>query len=317
VPKRVNLVHISTRYADRAMLTFTPLQKSLSTWALAASLVLLAWSGAWGQIRLGLRVMPQVNSLLNSQDSQNGVERRSTAGFSVGALIGYQFSPKYGVEINALFAQQGQTSIRRYGDVIQNTLFDTLKLYGLNPGSYYTETVNVTSIKIPILFTYSFISNPKAVFKISAGPQISIISAGDVIREFANHPAQQPDPKNPNKAVPPVPAVDYGSFAFGGQPFERFTGLEIAAVVGAGLDMPITKNLYFNVGLRVEYGLTDLDNKGATWQPAGQTTAVKYYDNYYGDGKARTASTNQLVIGAVIGVTFHLDSNKDPGRYRW
>jgi hypothetical protein len=248
--------------------------------------------------------MPQVNSLLNSQDSQNGVEHRSTAGFGVGALIGYQFSPKYGVDLNVLFAQQGQATVRRLGDLSASSVFDALSLSLLNPGSFYSETINVTSIKIPVLFTYSFISNPKAIFKISAGPQISIISAGDVVRDYPN----QPDSNQ---------VANYAPFSFGGQPFERFTSIEIAAVVGAGLDMPITKNLYFNVGLRVEYGFTDLDNKGATWQPAGQTSAVKYYDNYYGDGKARTASTNQLVIGAVIGVTFHLDSNKDPGRYRW
>lgn len=290
------------------------LSAGLLTGALCAVLM-LATTPVNAQIRLGVRIIPQLSSLQNSQDSdQPNFSPQSTAGFGVGASIGYQFSERLGFNLDVLFFQQGQAYQRRLPTLQASDLFDNLGVTSLTPGSLYDEQIFLNGVKLPLLLTWSSKNNPNAIFRGYLGPQLSIIGGGTVRRTFANDPETNDD------------NIDYGPFEDRALDvaFSRFAGLEVGIVGGAGYDFRITETLYLNTSLRIEYGLTDIDNKAAAWVPDnftpsldGTVTNVKFYDHYYGPNLARTQPTRQLVVGFVLGVTYHLNSNKDPGRYNW
>lgn len=275
-----------------------------------------------GQIRLGLRVMPQLNSVQNSADAdQPDLQRLSTSGYSLGASVGYQFSPRWGVEINALYASQGQDYERRMPNVAGGSLADTVGLAGLGVGGFYTERLSLTVLKIPVMLTWSSVNNPKAIFRAFFGPQVSLITGNTINRNFPNNPRLPAGSDGVRSGD--APDVDYGPYEDPEFPFERYKGIEYSLVGGAGYDFRITPVLYLNTSVRIEYGLTDIENKDAVWLPTafaptpGGPQNVRYYDHYYGNNRPRTSSTTQLVIGFSLGITYHLNTNKDAGRYNW
>lgn len=262
-------------------------------------LVCLSSSTLAQRLNIGFRLLPQLNGMLNSEDSgSEDVTRVLTPGLSAGLAIGYQLNKKFGFEVNVLYGLQGQEyQLRNRG-----TRFapDTV-----GSGAFEKFRRNLTMVKVPIMFVYTLPHETGPSFRIYAGPQLSLLlGATERYRDIKDID------------------LTYNGISYSGtglQPSDIFRGIEWSVVAGFRVDFPITQKLSLNTGVRGEYGLTDIENKAAAWRNPYLTATepTSYYGNYYGANKARTAATNQFAVAFTIGVTFTIDFNRDPNDYYW
>ncbi len=256
------------------------------------------------KIRIGFRAIPTINGLLNSQDVGN-IQATPTAGVGAGVSIAYQISAHWGFEANVLFSLTGQNYDGRslFNDYFINfRVNQLLENYGRNVPSSYQ--VSLTYLKFPLMATYTSTNTKGPIFKAMLGPQIGyLISASDKAEGRG---------------------ISYTGTTLTSAT-DRYNSIDVALVIGAGADFRINKKLYLNTGLRLEFGLLDIERKGVFWtppSPPGQSGSQvippeSYYGNYYGVGNARSSATRTFSVGFVLGISYVLSNQRDPKDYKW
>jgi outer membrane protein with beta-barrel domain len=231
---------------------------------------------------LGLRVMVQTTSLINSTDQAAGKEldykNKVTAGGGIAG--GYNFNNHMGAELDILYSKQGQgyigdaAQISSNSNAILSNEFRGLAASNNIPFSgSYTANIALTCIKIPILFRYTGDATKSWFFSSFIGPQINMLSS----------------------AVFTVNGQTASFSSYGIKPEDMFKKTTLDAVIGVGVGINLSDNLVLGVHLRLDYGLGDVENKSETVTTGGTTS--KAYD-------ATRAVTNNATGGGLISLNY-------------
>lgn len=154
-------------------------------------------------------------------------------------------------------------------DVLYNSVNQKYTLRAGNT-TYETET-SLNLISMPLLFRYTGEKGP--YFEI--GPEFSILSGGTISRD----------------AVPSLGLAAYEADIEG----EELAGLNIAAVLGFGVDIKASEQLTITAGLRFAWGFTDVNSDD--------------YKKEVEAGGGKYESTNTAVGGLHLGIAYKLGSD--------
>ena len=180
------------------------------------------------QISIGAVGFPQISSLSNKSDA---LDNRLSFGAGGGLNVTYDFNPKFGVQLGALYSAQNQKTRSKY----------TLS------GVSYTHDARkrFDYLKIPVLLR---ITQQVGVldFIVFAGPQFSYLLKydGGMVVYIEDQYYDLPTTPNANKY------------------YSKYT---IDATAGLGLDLPLSKYLKLTSALKIDYNLTNAQNNNATY----------------------------------------------------
>lgn len=237
------------------------------------------------KVRLGGRVMPQLVHISNSEDKNSDVlNPEPTAGIGLGISVSYLIHPKWEVEFDALFSKQGQSY--KLADTTGQRVFRSYDL-------------KLNYIKFPLLLKYRIALDDQSVLALYAGPQLSLLAGADEV-------------------ISDTITVSYSGTGI--STTNKYTSVDFSAVVGAEVQFAINDKLILYTGLRFEYGLRDVENKNVVWAKDGFTDSG-YYESYYGPSiyrdTPRTTKSNSIVFGAMLGVSYILNTTRNPNDYYW
>ena len=140
-------------------------------------------------------------------------------GVAPSLTLGYNFKPNMGLQIDFIYSFQGG----KYQQTLKN---NTL-----------TRQLDLNYFKVPLYFKYSYTnSDVKNVkFFVMGGPQIGLLQSASITSDYLEAPYVGNDEKY------------------------RFESTEIELAGQAGADIYVNANIYFELGIRVDYGLTDMN----------------------------------------------------------
>jgi len=238
-----------------------------------------------------VRGIVQTSSLINSNDQGAGAEIDFNMGvkFGGGLSVGYTFSKHLGAEIGFLYSKQGQGYKGDSAEVSHNTIDVTLlsqefeRLANANNIDFdgkYTADISMTCLKIPILFRFTGDNTRKSFFSGFIGPQVNMLQQVKVTI-------------NDKEAL-------YKNIGVKSENIYKKTTVD--AVLGLGVTFKLTDNLMLSGHFRLDYGLSDIEDKKA--KDGGGT--LNFYD-------ATRSATKNATGGALISLSYRLGKAKKEG----
>jgi hypothetical protein len=171
----------------------------------------------------------------------------------IGMAVGFDLSPKFGIQLEAIVANQGQ-------------IYDVVDILDDLVGS---REIDLNYVHIPLLMKFMNGSNKKGRMNFSLGPQLSILTTGiEAIQYIASTqeipdgleiPAGSVDNGNGTYDVPTLPYTELLSTAAESE-VQQFKDTEVQIAGSFGFDFDITKNLYLTTLVRINYSFTDMRN---------------------------------------------------------
>jgi hypothetical protein len=218
--------------------------------------------------KAGFTVSPLNSWMLNQSDLdtvESVFKYQSTWGMQGGLVGGYNLSQRLGVWTNILYGVQGQR-------------------YTTMPNGLNREVKNNTSlyyIKVPLLIRFSTKPVRKFLWSIYAGPQVSFLTKA----KFFN---------DDYRFLPDNPSVKYPDTR------DLYNEFHYSMVGGIGSDIRLTRELYLNLNVRVEYSLNDTEKKSAQYyeKELNRLIVKNYYPN-------KRPITRTFVYGLNVGFTYH------------
>ncbi len=252
---------------------------ALKICSLFVLLIAAGRSEAQNGFDIGLRTVIQKSSLINKQDQATGHELDYKLNWHVAFGLGadYTFSKHFGAGIDLLFSKQGEgykgTTITGADPSTLYNEFQGLAAANSIPFSgAYTADITISTMKIPFMLRYTGNSTKKYYFSSFIGPQIDMIS----------------------KVVVKVNGTEAKFTSLGIKPEDVYKKTTMDAVLGLGAGMNLNKNLVLTAGLRLDYGLGDVEKKDATFSNGTQ----KFYP------VSRTSTTNNATGGLWISLNY-------------
>lgn len=257
---------------------------------IAVSAFTLLCTHSFGQtgFDFGVKGFMNSTSMVSVQDQAAGNELNIKDRFAVGGGVGagYSVTKHVGVEIDFLYSPQGMSYTGDADLITQSdharlcTNFKLLANYNNIPFTGgYTADVQLSYMKIPLLFRYNMKNTKRVYFSMFIGPQFDFLSSAKIKingRE-ASLAAEGLDTKGMYKKT-----VTEG-------------------VLGLGFGVNLSKNFVLTAHLRFDGGLGDAENKSATYTSSVGVVSskVKYYDSDRGTNFNATG-------GAFIGISYKL-----------
>lgn len=185
-------------------------------------ILMLATGKLYGQQGFHIGVNVGLNTVwITHQDDygQTGILHVLDYGVAPALTAGYNFNNAIGLQLDFIYSFQGG----KYQQTLKSETYD--------------RVVNLSYFKIPVYFKYDYtptgIKNVK--FFIMAGPQISILQSAAIISNYLTSPYT------------------------GNNENYRFEAVNFELAGEAGADIYVNSKLYFNLGFRLDYGLTDMN----------------------------------------------------------
>jgi hypothetical protein len=189
-------------------------------------------------LHIGLTIAPSSVFIVNQNNfetldrvsviSRSELDYKLKWGYAAGLQLGFNFNKHFGLQSGVGYVRTGQN----YEDTF-------------NPGAPYPTPYNVVRkvdlryIRVPLTFQYKFhFNNTKFKMYTSIGPYFGwLLSASESVT------------LNDTVRTDLTPAI------------EKFNSLDIGMSLGVGGEYFITKNIYLNMGLAIDYGFTDMNGK--------------------------------------------------------
>ena len=234
-------------------------------------LALLFSGQVFGQkgLKLGAVVIPAWSNIMNPDDvilaDENYNPTKKIPGFSAGAVLGWNPTDNFGIRLNLLYSDAGGRQVVREDFV-----------------NFTNYTTRLEYLKVPLmigLHTNSY--RRKLMFSFNVGGQVNYLVRAS---KFNDNPTFEPPlPKN---------ITDYPDA------YAQYNALSYSALADFGLDIYLVNDYKLNVHVRYEYGLTDIENKNASYRLTenGQTNEVLFYP------RSRSATISSS-LGLVFGLT--------------
>lgn len=262
------------------------MKKTLSLAALCVLLFISKPSSAQKGFDFGINSGLQTTTLINQKDQAAGEELnyKQKIGVPLGVGCGYSFSNRLGVGIDVIYARQGQSYV---GQIHPSTdpqiyLYQVQRLAAMDniplPGSY-TADVLFSCVKVPLMFRYTSNAEKTVFFSSFIGPQLTMLNSVTL--------------KINEQEVPLA-----GTGITQGDLYKKML---IDGVMGLGAGCNVTSNIVVTAQLRLEYSLSDAENKSATFTYQGQQ------QKYYTDGRGTNHSASG---GLMVGVHYRIAKEK-------
>ncbi len=239
-------------------------------------------------LKIGGFFLPQTSFLYNEGDfnlDEDLYEIEFLPSMAGGLQVGYHFNKIIGIRLNVIYSQEGgRYSVRR--DFDERDDFTTRLSY----------------IKVPFLIGFNTSPvNSKVQFAMYAGIQGNMLTRASTY--FSNPTYLAPSPEGAYR----LPATR--------DLYEQWT---YSAVLDLGVDIFLTPNTAFNLRMRGDLGLTDSENKDASYQFAseGQFASAPYWEwqrtARAGANAQPQTETFPLNVGLLFGVTYTVRSADKP-----
>ena len=181
-----------------------------AVWAQASPTVQSSVYAPERRVRVGAKLGLAVSDLsgvvtITAPDPMTGansaieVPPDPTERLSVGAYVGFAINPRYGVRIEALYAQRGAANSLLLGDPTAG---------GDMPVPSIDVDVRLDYLSVPILATYTFAYDGEFVYQLFAGPDVAYILDSEI-------DAGTLDLGNTDAVGDNVPSFDFGVTAGG------------------------------------------------------------------------------------------------------
>ena len=239
--------------------------------------------------KIGVMAMPGYHTFYNSDDealfNPPTSQRVILPGMNGGLMLGYN-AGSFAVRLNALYGQQGN----RIGlNSITNGLGgNAICSYRGSQFQCTHFTTRLEYFKVPLLFGFQTggAEPPKVTFSFMVGGQASFLTKAKIY-------------DNNDTPIMPIPS-NVTSYP---DAFEQYAPIVYSGVADFGFDFQLDEALEMNLHLRGEYGITDVENKDASFRltEGGQTTEFMFYPE-------NRATTNSISASLVVGLTYHLRS---------
>ncbi|MCX6244236.1 MAG: outer membrane beta-barrel protein [Bacteroidetes bacterium] len=147
--------------------------------------------------------------------------------------VGYEFTNHLGAKMEIGYGTYGQ----KYKDT-----------WGVNKDSIIGRDIKMNYLMIPLMFKYR-IGGEVAKFYVAIGPQFDFLMS-----------ATQVYTMNGNPYVDTLATVSGQPFAVGQEDIkERYNSMDIKVRMDLGLDLTVAKHLLIEFGLKLGYGLIDIN----------------------------------------------------------
>jgi opacity protein-like surface antigen len=194
---------------------------------LLASFPALAQKGFY----VGAAVTEQSTWITNQNNyGRPEMDYKNTFGFGYNLNIGYDFTNHLGIKMEVGSAQFGQDYTDKVGD------------------STFERSVKLNHLQIPIMLKYR-IGGPILKFYVAVGPQFDFLMS-----------AKQTYMLNGQQFSDTTETTTGKKFDIGKEDIkERFSSMDVFARADLGLEVMIIKHLMIDFGLKLGYGLMDLN----------------------------------------------------------
>jgi hypothetical protein len=227
----------------------------------------------------GVNVGFQTNTLINKLDQAAGPELdfKQKIGVPLGISIGYTFDKHFGAGLDIIYAHQGQSY---FGQVLPATdtnvyIYHIKRLAAMNSvplTGTYTANVALTCIKFPLMLRYTGDKSKTIWFNSFIGPQFNMLSSATF---------------HLNEQEKELTGMNIKSK-------DVYNTVTIDAVLGLGAGFNLSANLMLTASLRLEYGLSDIEKKSATFKYTGGAEQT-----FYSDGRTPTHSASGGLLLAL------------------
>jgi hypothetical protein len=228
------------------------------------ALLLLATVPALAQKGLYFGIAGSVQSTWITNQNNYGLpplDYARTFGGSVNVNIGYDFIKQLGIKIEIGYGQFGQKYTKTIDD------------------SAYTRQVKLNYLMIPVMLKYRT-GGAIAKFYVAIGPQFNMLLS-----------ANQSYLVDGNTFMDTVKTLSGKPFAIGQSGIkDRFASMDIFARLDFGVDITLIKHLMIEVGIKLGYGLDDLN-----------ATDYRLKDN-----TGNYHASHDLAGGLTIGINYRL-----------
>lgn len=164
----------------------------------------------------------------------------------------------YKSKLGTSFGLSGGYNFTKNMGVGAEVMYATIKQRYMDNSVRYTQKFNY--LKIPVVFTYNTNPDRKFMFTAKAGPQVGILLKSGI--------SGATDPK------------------LNGSTKSQYKNVTFGAMVGTGVRMRMTDNIFLDAGLRVDGSFTNTENK-----------------HYHGYAAGRTKS-HDINVGLELGVKY-------------
>jgi hypothetical protein len=221
--------------------------------------------------------MVQRTMIFNKQEQQyKGIHKNiASYGATYGISIFHSFTSRVGIEYSLL----GSKQVQRY------------KIYHYAGGPLYGEgSKRLVYIKIPVLFRGELIAKKNNKLFFTIGPQVSIL-----LSEDGGVPIYQ----GYKIGVPSDTLSSYDPQESGG----AYHSLTLDAVGSIGWELKLYRDVYFRTQFRVDYSLTDVENKSYSIMYSYGNVVAQ--NAYYLFSKDRPP-THNISLGLLFGLSFKI-----------
>lgn len=227
-------------------------------------------------LKFGGFFLPQASVLYNADDfdlDEDLFQAEALPGMAGGLLFGYHFNDIIGVRLNVIYSQEGgRYSARR--DFSGRDNFTTRLEY----------------LKVPLLVGFN--TDPlfnKIMFSAYGGIQANLLTKAST---YSSNPVY----------VAPMPEGAYRLPATR----DLYQWWTYSAVVDLGVDIFLTQKAVLNISFRGDLGLTDSEDKAATYlfRNGGTSGTSEYWE--WARGDAANAETFSVNAGILFGLTYTL-----------
>jgi len=214
-------------------------------------------------IHLGIGLMPQSTWIFNPRDmdeSRNGFEYKATFGYAAVLNIGWNFKDPVGIHLSPTLSMQGQ----------DHSVVDAA-------GRTLTVRRDQTYLKLPFMLRVNSMPE-KAMFSLGFGPSFNILLDADYAESGG--------------------AADEGTLPY--DPKSLYKSLDMSFAFQMGGDFALGDRIAFNVQIRGDYSLSDVEDKSFLWQ------SLPVFSDMRG-------KTKNFTLGVLTGITVIF--NKKPKYY--
>lgn len=284
-------------------------------------------------LHLGVRYAPQASFYINSDDFDDPhQDPRVRFRHSGGLLLGYHFSDNIGVG----------TELTLSGEGIRYIIQESHRI-NLSSGYDFTDDVNLTYFKLPILFRFNTDPTKRAAFQGFVGPQFSFLTGANrnfvetYLGETKSYNYKTFDYKTQAPGLPykenqndPYWVRDVGEVNLinstnneGKNKYrELYKGMTIGAVLGLGFKIKVIESLYIDGVARLDFHFTDIEAKnkyivaeygemsGGQFVKRGEFDHWDYQRTLLKSRRDDRAPSLMLSAGFQLGVTYILDFSK-------
>jgi hypothetical protein len=223
--------------------------------------------------------------LMNKQvfDQDAEMDVAITFGNFYGIIAGYNFTDKFGVEINANVNN------------INQDYEGELKYPVLNEINTYVSSIQISTLDVPVLAKFGYDN----YFEV--GPVLQLVNSASFTRVFDNSSNLTTNVYNGNLFIPSE--VDRREMT------DYFSQQNIAIAFGFGTKIDIIQyKLQLNLGVRFQYTITDMQGINGLGVDEDGYNRIDNTQilNYFSEEQIKNFSNNALIGGVKIGLTYYV-----------